>query len=321
MPPPPPPPPLARLESASSVPSELQPALSQLLSLHSQVDSALLRLDSCQSVAALTAATMEVKQRIGQLQQRIEAVRAEVERQYGQHDFGRTGDTAAMSHRSHHDSLTAASTTASVDVHSSVSVLLSRHAALASGYSVSLRQRLLQCRARLSGRSKEVRRELFESSAQPASAPVSASVLAADRRLQFTAGLQHTHTLLHSSLALSAASLDSLTASTDSLRSTQRHSATHAEAVKGGSKIITKQMQRQRTDRLLVWCGLAFFLLVCVYITNRRLRISRIIAFVTRTLIPNLHSYSGVTAKQHQQQQYEQLKQWGEHPTGELQYG
>ena len=60
-----------------------------------------------------------------------------------------------------------------------------------------------------------------------------------------------------------------------------------------------------------MWCGLAFFLLVCAYITNRRLRISRIIAFVSRTLVPNMNWYSssGETARQ---------QQWTEQSTEEL---
>ena len=340
-----PPPPLARLESVSAVPSELQPALSHLLTLHSQVDSALLRLDSCRSLAALTAATMEVKQRIAQLQQRIEAVQAEAEqlqthsqqagdedeRQRTQQLEHRRSTIAVMSRRSQLSSslagtpatalvTTSAAQAQSAARHSAVSLLLSQHSQLAAGYGVSLRQRLLSCRAQLSNRSAEVRRELLDSSTPSQSLPASAA--AAERQLQFSASLQHMHSLLHSSLHLSAASLDSLSASTDSLRSTQRHSSVHAEAVKGGAKIITKQQQRQRTDRLLVWCGLAFFLLVCAYITNRRLRISRIIAFVTRTLLPNMQLYSGhSTQHQQQRQQYEQMQQWSEQHAGELQAG
>ena len=326
----------------SSVPSELQAALSALLSLHSQLDSALLRLDSCTSLAALSGASLEVKQRIAQLQQRIAAVQAEVEqRQSSQQPHSRSTNraTSRTSHRAlqplDEDSVVAATSTAPsqsssaasavsggsagsgvagasslptsgdgssaagpVASYDSVLRLLAHHSALAHSYSNTLRQRLLACRAQLAARSKAVRSELFVSSANGLSAaaalplplPLAATATAAaDRQRQFTASLHHTHSLLQSSLSMSAASLASLSSSTDSLRSTQRHSAVYSEAVKSGGKIITKQQQRQRTDRLLVWCGLAFFLLVCAYITNRRLRISRIIAFLTRTLVPDIH--------------------------------
>ena len=321
---------LSRLPSLSrhrsSVPPSVQPALAELLSLHSQIDSALVRLDSCPSLAALSAASLDVKHRIAQLQNRIVAVTAEVEQDEQQRPqqppldqtsaatehsarFGAAGSARRFSHSGD-----------VVDPYESVHRLLSQHSALAASYGNTLRQRLLACRAQLASRSQSVRRELFDSTSRSSSSSSPSSSLSsdssADRQRQFTASLHHTHTMLQSSLSLSAASLSSLSSSTDSLRSTQRHSAVHAEAVKGGSKLITKQMQRQRTDRLLVWCGMAFFLLVCLYITNRRLRISRIIAFIARTLMPSLKHYT-VNTVSHQQHEQHHL-QWGELHAEEL---
>ena len=305
--------------STSTVPSELQSATADLLSLHSAIDSALVRLDSCTSLATLSAASLEVKQRVAQLQLRLTAVQAEVEARQSRQQLtnqSQQASRAAASDEGDDDSgerpVVAGSGGAGTE---SIEVLLSHHRVLAGSYSNTLRQRILACRAQLAAQQQAVRGQLFDSARQqPAAAQavsVSATTAAADRQRQFTASLQHTAGLLQSSLSLSASSLSSLSSSTDSLRSTQRQSAVHSESVKGGSKLITKQMLRQRTDRLLVWCGLAFFLLVCAYITNRRLRISRIVAFVTRTLLPDMQWY------QHTPTQQQQYQQWHERETTE----
>ena len=83
--------------SVSSVPSEFQAASVRLCCLSTlSIDSALLRLDSCSSLAALSAASLEVKQRIAQLQQRIAAVQAEVEQRQSAQPTSLTATLPAM---------------------------------------------------------------------------------------------------------------------------------------------------------------------------------------------------------------------------------
>ena len=168
--------------------------------------------------------------------------------------------------------------------------LLSQHAALAQSYTNQLRQRILSSRASLAQRSAEVRRQLLAgaSSSQPSS--MASTLRQSDRQREFTASLHATQELLSSSLALSSASLSSLTSSTSTLRDVQRQSSAYKGVVKGGSHVITKQMQRARTDRLLILVGLLFFALVCLYIANKRLRIGRLLSLLSQLLLPVHHA-------------------------------
>jgi Sec20 len=249
--------------SAVDVPPHLQQSFGVLASLHTSIDSCLADLSTAVTVADITARTRRIKQQIAELQQRIEKLQATLSTDPIPNSGAESPPVLSSS-----------------DSRSIASSLLSQHAAIASTYSNQLRQRILASRAGLSQRAKQVRLELLTPAAS------SRSDTAQDRRRQFSASLSHTQELLSSSLSLSSASLSSLENSTASLRSTQRQSAAYKDVVKGGSQVITKQMQRAKTDRLLLCCGLLFFLTVCLYITNKRLRIGRILYGLWQLLAP-----------------------------------
>jgi hypothetical protein len=94
---------------------------------------------------------------------------------------------------------------------------------------------------------------------------------AASKSHAFTASLQRTKAMLHSEIAQSSSALQTLTSSTRVLGSTNTELHTYGATVGVGRKIITKQLQRERTDKMLILLGLCFFALVVIYIVNRRL--------------------------------------------------
>lgn len=77
--------------------------------------------------------------------------------------------------------------------------------------------------------------------------------------------------MLSDEISRSSSALDTLQQSTRVLGSTNAEYGTYGATVSVGRKVITKQLQRERTDKLLILVGLCFFTLVVVYIVNRRL--------------------------------------------------
>lgn len=77
--------------------------------------------------------------------------------------------------------------------------------------------------------------------------------------------------MLSDEISRSSSALSTLQASTRVLGSTSSEYTTYGGTVAVGRKMITKQLQRERTDRLLLMVGLLFFSLVVIYIVHRRL--------------------------------------------------
>lgn len=94
---------------------------------------------------------------------------------------------------------------------------------------------------------------------------------ASDKNAAFSASLLRTRAMLSNEISRSSSALSTLQASTRVLGSTSSEYTTYGGTVAVGRKMITKQLQRERTDRLLLWVGLAFFSLVVIYIVHRRL--------------------------------------------------
>ena len=295
-----PPPPLVRLTSLMrlqvELPVSLQPAFAQLSSLHSSLDVALAELDSASSIAHISAQTRHIKGLIAQLQQCLTALQLRVQaEQAARPSAPRSSSSPSAESTDEGEMVYAAS-------------LLAQHSALAQSYTNQLRQRILSSRANLAQRSAEVRRQLLTPSHGPSHPSHASSSFPDQRASEFSASLQSTQQLLSSSLQMSTASLTSLSSSTSTLRDVQRQSAVYRGVVKGGSAVITKQMQRQRTDRLLILAGLAFFTLICLYIANKRLRIGRTLSFLSHLIpYPTLFA-TAPPALHHQQQQQQQQR-------------
>jgi hypothetical protein len=259
----------AAAAAVPTVPAHLQPAFAALSALHSAIDSGLAELESALTIADITARTGGIKQQIAELELRIARLQATL-----------SADGSASS------------PSPSPSSPSSPSALLAQHAAVAASYPNQLRQRILASRAGLAQRASRARLQLLSSSSSSLSR---ASASVDTRRQQFSASLSHTQELMAASLSLSSASLQSLESSTGSLRSASRQSAAYSAVLRGGSKVITKQQQRQRTDRLLLCVALLFFATVCLYIINKRMRISRLLSsiwHIASSLQPQPHHSS-----------------------------
>ena len=94
---------------------------------------------------------------------------------------------------------------------------------------------------------------------------------ASDKNAAFSASLLRTRSMLSDEINRSSSALSTLQASTRVLGSTSSEYTTYGGTVAVGRKMITKQLQRERTDRLLLMVGLLFFSLVVIYIVHRRL--------------------------------------------------
>jgi len=86
-----------------------------------------------------------------------------------------------------------------------------------------------------------------------------------------TSALQRIQSNMHSELNRTAAAMTVLESSSKTMRSIGREFDTYHSAMTSGKKALTKIAMRERTDRLLVLLGFAFFLLVVFYILKKRL--------------------------------------------------
>lgn len=87
----------------------------------------------------------------------------------------------------------------------------------------------------------------------------------------FTRSLHRTRSLLSDEISRSSSALSTLSSSTRVLGDTGSELVRYDGTLRVGSKLITKQLQRERTDKILILVGLCFFTLVVLYIINKRL--------------------------------------------------
>jgi len=149
-----------------------------------------------------------------------------------------------------------------------------QHAAAVQDLHGHLRTAVLQARAGLERRAVQAHSELIGANDPEAAQRRQRQIQqesAATKSAAFTASLLRTKALLRNEIAQSSSALNTLTSSTRVLGSTQSELHTYGATVGVGRKIITKQLRRERTDKMLILLGLAFFALVVAYIVNRRL--------------------------------------------------
>jgi hypothetical protein len=102
---------------------------------------------------------------------------------------------------------------------------------------------------------------------------------------QFTGSLLRTRQLLSAALDSSNNSLAKLNDSSNTLSHTNKELLTYKSNLNTGAKLISKQIQRERTDRILIMMAALFFLCCCLYILNKRLRLSSLINWWINSLL------------------------------------
>lgn len=186
----------------------------------------------------------------------------------------------------------------------------------------TLRTSILRAGASIERAAAAARLELVGSSdeAQVRRQRQYAEQTAADKNATFTRSLQRTRSLLNDEIARSTSALSTLTSSTRVLGDTSGEYDSYGKTVKIGSKIITKQLQRERTDKLLILVGLCFFTLVVCYILNRRL--SPFLLWWTTFFVAKAPTATQPTnhhqLHQHQPAVTSSTSTTGGHPTGGL---
>ena len=263
---------LSSYSSLSHLPSSLLADLSELSSAQTQIEAALDNLSQCVTISGITQQSATIKKMIQQTKHHIQQLRDTYINNANNNDNEPSTSSAQQQQTdSKHQAY---------QIQKYAQQQLDKHAAVVENYLNLMRQRLLLCRANMNKHDANIRQQLI---AAPSTSSAS-STSVSDQQRQFTSSLSSTHTLLSDSLSMSAASLASLASSTQTLQRTQHQSSVYTHTLKGGHNIISKQLQRKKTDRYLIMLGLCFFCLVCVYIINKRLRISKIIGFVTQLI-------------------------------------
>lgn len=214
-------------------------SLSLLSSLESSIDSSLLSLSDCRSVGELSDRSNGVKRLIRALQEEI--------------------DNLEMSGNTDNSSDVPLDT-------------LFFHREYADAASKALREFLLAMKVELSDPAR-IRRRFFANSSHNTAAAPHAHRSAADLKQSFSHSLQATRSHLLSSLDRSQSSLTRLKSSTEELAGTGNELNKYSSTLKVGEKVISRQIQRERTEKRLILIATIFFFLVVLYIVNKRLRI------------------------------------------------
>lgn len=147
------------------------------------------------------------------------------------------------------------------------------HAKAADGLQTELRRANVVCKRRLEAHARELllagaadrvrqRRAAREGSAREENARA------------VTESFGRTKQMLAVELARSKAARDQLREGTNEMERANDTNASMSAATKTGSSIVRRLRNRERTDKMLIAAGVAFFLLVVLYIVKKRLSAS-----------------------------------------------
>jgi len=152
--------------------------------------------------------------------------------------------------------------------------LHSKHATIVNELQVALRRAVLVCEGNIERQGELDRRKLLEGASERMELRKRQldQQNSAHKSQQFTEALRRTHGAMDDAVKRSKDAYDVLTNSTRSLRETSGDMRQFSQVTDRSGKLISKQAQRERTNFYLVLVCLAFFLAVCCYVIQRRLR-------------------------------------------------
>jgi len=291
-----------------------------LYSYYTQIDELLISLDTSRDIPELSEKSFEIKQLIKNAQQKLKQIH---EKKNSTPAKTSPPPPPPMENSLSPLSLLPASmnfSTSNFSPSQSFSSLYSHHSQLINSYPAKLRQQLIKSKATISSNTSKIRRELFNTETKNNSSPSASLITARHAESEFRSSLNQTTSLLTSALELSSASLSSLNSSTETLRGVDKQNSVYRRTLHTGSRLITAQHQRQRTDRIIIAIGCAFFVSVCIFILNKRMRVTKMIGIinmigsniiqiftnlVTATLTTTTNSYSQSNTQSTSSQSYE----------------
>ncbi len=139
------------------------------------------------------------------------------------------------------------------------------HREFAESASRALRDFLLTMKVQLA--DPTALRKKFFASTEPAKKS------AEDLSAAFSDSLASTRSHLLGSLDRSQFALQRLVDSSQEIGGANAELKKFSSNLKIGEKVISRQLQREKTEKRLILCGVIFFFLVVAYIINKRLRI------------------------------------------------